>query len=85
MPAIKLFIPSEIFDNMYKIIYAYGCTTHTTYNQKAISTKAKRPRKQKKERKPKHTRFGRKNWNQPKKSLHHGDLMGQIKSNSHII
>ena len=41
---IKLFTPSETFDNMY---YAYDCTTHIIYNR------AKRPRKQKKERKPK--------------------------------
>ena len=47
MLGIKLFIPSETFDNMYKMFYAYDCTTHIIYN------KAKRPRKQKKDRKPK--------------------------------
>ena len=34
VPAMKLVIASETSDKMYKIFYAYGCTTHTIYNKK---------------------------------------------------
>ena len=42
VPAIKLFIPFEIFDNMYKMFCAYGCTTHTIYNKKGYISKGKK-------------------------------------------
>lgn len=53
MPAIKLFIPSEMFNIMYKMFYEYGCSTYTIVNKKVISTKRKMSRKQNKKRKHK--------------------------------
>ena len=79
MPAIKLFIPSEIFDNMCKMFYSYGCTTHIIYNKKKLYQQSQKGHlNNRKSENPKPTTFGRKNWNKLKKSLHHGDLMRQV-------